>query len=244
MRKKIPSAVTSTATFDTLHCSDKFLWAKHCPWDITKTWCEFWTLSLFPALLPLSLSPSTSEPQAIFREAWWCFDQKEQLFTLFHDLESTWARIETNVLVQLVRVSQPGLSPGLTSGSGQDRETMAVFSRAPKSWNQPSPAAPSDSQINTHLPHFTRNTSMPCFMFISSFRMNFSTSSVCVWKYSFSIFNIHIDTFLPPFVPFILLLSFAASGSQRHPSITACLTQRPFAVSQLLACGQMCCSNT
>lgn len=64
------------------------------------------------------------------------FDQKEQLFTqvLFHDPESTLARTETNDLVQLDEtVFQPGLCSWLTSGSGQDKEPMVVFSSAPKS---------------------------------------------------------------------------------------------------------------
>lgn len=196
---------------------------------------------------PFSVPFNTRAPGLYLGKQDGVLDQNKQLFTqvFLHVPESTLARIETNDLVQLgEKVSQAGLCTGHTSGSGQDRETMVGFSTAPKSWNQTNPIAPSEAQINTYLQHFTRNTSMPCFILMSSFRINFSTSSVCGWKSSFSISNIHIHTFLPPFVPFILILSFAASGSQRHPSITACLTRRQFTASQLLACGQMCWSNT
>jgi len=59
--EEVTSAVTSTATLSTLLCPVKFLWDQCCPRGVTGTLCEFWIVTLSPASLPLSLSPSTSE---------------------------------------------------------------------------------------------------------------------------------------------------------------------------------------
>lgn len=72
-----------------------------------------------------------------------------------------------------------------------------------------SPTAPSDSQTNTHLQYFTRNTSMPCFNLCPPSGW-ISVQVLCVWKSSFSI---SIFTF----TPFSLLLSLSFSSRALLP---------------------------
>lgn len=140
MRKKIISAVSGTATFNTLHWPEKISVSPALPMRYHKG--PVWILSAEPIThpsAPFSVPFNVRAPGLLLGRPDGVFDKKEQLFTqvLFHDPESTLARTESNDLVQLDEiVSQPGLCSGLTSGSAQDRETIVVFSSAPKSGKQ------------------------------------------------------------------------------------------------------------
>lgn len=106
--------------------------------------------------------------------------------------------------------SQHGLCPGLTSVPPQGTETMVVFSGASELGNQTLPTAlnplkaPSDPQIDRHLQYFTRNTSTSFFILCPASGW-ISGPVLYVSEYLISLSNIRFHSFLPPFVPFILI---------------------------------------
>lgn len=212
---------------------------------------EFWILPKLSALLPLSLSPSTSEPQNC---AWGNLRGVSQSGAAFQAGSFPCSRSHVGKgwdkwigAAWWDTASQPGLCLRLTSGLPQAVETMVATFRAQlgnQTWpTAPNPpTAPSDSQINTHLQYVSGNTSVFCFVLCPASGWVTGTILSMSGHLPFWYFLSHLSPFFRRFQ--FSSLRFADSGSQRQPSVTDYLTWRRFTVSQPLACGQVCWSMT